>query len=437
MIDTDPLEIAECSDPQSGFMQKLCQFSVPQDTIPANSSLIATSDITGAVLVGTSYEGEHKVLVLRAFGDLLPASSENATSAANSLQDCDHCEIHLASPCFWVSWSPDGALAGVAGVDGDVLVFSAQDLLERRITQPVRQLHHSGIRQIEWGRGSSILYIIDQSRKLCLHNLASGRAGGAIELHADITAIAARESFVVYGQGIADTPNLVVCKCDEQMSTLVTHSVSVPDSWPCIIDSIAFISPTTLVIELIAVDESSPDYNGVSPSEEVFFSVVVLDDASHPTSVTHDMLAPERFHNGFQAIGSEKEGGVPKGSRSRMDGPFMTAGAFPGSFPAAVACSSLLSELHFLHLFYAPVEEDENELQWQAVVNAIDAMQLNLPAAEQSGVQIPNYVIGTAPFCNKKGVTVHHKLDGIDPAEVCISLTRLITLLALGYMLIA
>lgn len=416
MLETDPLEIAECSEPNSGFMQKLCQFSVPQDTIPANSSLISASSLTGAVLVGTSFEQQHRVLVVPKFIDLLPATSHLAASAVTPLQDHDHCQIFLTSPCFWVSWSPDGALAAVAVVSGDVLVFSAQDLLVQRTMQPVFQFHQANIRQIEWSSCSSSLYVIDSSRRLSVRSLGAG-ASNAVELQTDATAIATEGDLVVYGQGISRKPTLCICKYDGQMRTLLTHSVSVPENWSCIIDSIAFIGPTALVLELLAVNENGGQEG--SPSDEVFFSVIVLDDASQPTAVTHDMLSPERFHNKFQPIASQHAGGAPKGSRSPLSGPFMTAAAFPSSFPAAVACSSLLNELHFLHLFLKPIEDDESQLEWQVVLNAIDAMQLNLPGAEQSGTHVPNYVIGTAPFSSKRGVTVHHTLDGIPPAEVC------------------
>lgn len=418
MLETDPLEIAECTEPSSGFIQKLCQFSVPQDTIPANSSLIAASSLTGAVLVGSSYEQQHNVLVIPKFSDLVPASSHQALPAPTSLQDCACSKIVLQSPCFWVSWSPDGALAAVAVVSGEVLVFSASDIVVHRTMQPIFHFRHASIRQISWSSCSSSLYIIDSSHKLSVRSLGAGGASDAVHLQSGATAIATEGDLVVYGHGVSQKPELCICKHDGQMRTIFTHTVSVPEDLHCIVDSIAFIGPSALVLELLAVDEFDPQGSTASPSDEVFFSVIVLDDASQPTAVTHDMLAPERFHDKFQPIPSQCTGGPYKGSRTPLAGPFMTAAAFPASFPAAVACCALLHELHFLHLFFTPVEGDESQLEWQVVLNAIDALQLNLPAADQSGTQVANYVIGTAPFSSKAGVTVHHALDGIPPAEV-------------------
>ena len=182
------MEIAECTEPGSGFMQKLCQFSVPQDTIPANSSLIAASSLTGAVLVGTSHEQQHRVLVLPKFADLVPTSSHLAPSASTRLQDHDHSQIILASPCFWVSWSPDSALAAVAVVSGDVLVYSAADLLVHGTMQPICSFHQESIRQITWSSCSSSLYVVDSSRRLSVRSLGAGGASDAVELQTEATA---------------------------------------------------------------------------------------------------------------------------------------------------------------------------------------------------------------------------------------------------------
>lgn len=155
------------------------------------------------------------------------------------------------------------------------------------------------------------------------------------------------------------------------------------------------------------------------PSEEVFFKLIELDSATAPTAVTRDALAPERFHNQYTPIPGDTVAAPPKSRRSPSSGPFLSAAAFPGPFPAAVVASSLLQELHFVHLARRLDDGDSGaEPQWWAISNSMDELQVQLPGAQQDGQLVPNYVVGAAAFTCAPGRSTLHPTDGIEPAEV-------------------
>lgn len=158
------------------------------------------------------------------------------------------------------------------------------------------------------------------------------------------------------------------------------------------------------------------------PSEEVFFKLIELDSATAPTAVTRDALAPERFHNQYAPIPGNSAAAPPKCRRSPSSGPFLSAAAFPGPFPAAVVASSLLQELHFVHLARRLDDGEDGDSgagpQWWAISNSMDELQVQLPGAQQDGQLVPNYVVGAAAFTCAPGRSTLHPTDGIEPAEV-------------------
>lgn len=155
------------------------------------------------------------------------------------------------------------------------------------------------------------------------------------------------------------------------------------------------------------------------PSEEVFFRLIELDSADAPAAVRRDSLAPERFHNQYAPIPAATEAAPPKSHRRPGTGPFLSTAVFPPEFPVAVAASSLLQELHFVHLMRRVDEDDaDSGMQWWAISNSMDELQVQLPGARQDGQLVPNYVVGAAAFACRPGVSVLHPTDGIEPAEV-------------------
>lgn len=156
------------------------------------------------------------------------------------------------------------------------------------------------------------------------------------------------------------------------------------------------------------------------PSEEVFFKLIELDSPTTPTAIIRDALAPERFHDQFAPIPADTAGAPPKSCRRPSTGPFLSAAAFPAPFAAAVVASSLLQELHFVHLARR-VDDDGDAAagaQWFAISNSMDELQVQLPGAQQDGQLVANYVVGAAAFTCAPRRSSLHPTDGIDPAEV-------------------
>jgi hypothetical protein len=417
-MEDDFNEIEECAEAGNGFMCKLCEFTVPQYSISPSASILAASNVTGMVLVGSSSQHQHRVLVLRSFPDVLP---DQPCASDAPLEAHDHVVIPLSSPCSWVSWSQDGALAAVACERGHVLVFSAELLLQGDV-QPVFQTECMNLKQVAWNGQYNGFFLLEYAQgTLSSVLLQADSQPKVLDVGDGITSVAVQGDVVVLGHTLQEEPEIRICRDDQEkgLITSFTYPVSVPSDGSFCIDSMAFISPITLVIQVLAAESLADDEaGGLPPPDEIFFAVLELDAAVNPRSVVNYMLGPERFHDNYHTIEPDEAGGPCKTHREPGMGPFMSAAAFQAPFSAAVICSSLLSELHFMHLFLRRPDDGEDELQWQVISNAVDALQLQLPGAYQSGQQVPNYVIGAAPYCCKFGVDVLHPSDGIAPAEV-------------------
>lgn len=232
----------ECSEAENGFMAKLCEYSVPQDIIPPNASLLAVSASTGLVAVASSFKGQHSIILLKGFAAAMPGGVKPGSTP---LADVDHIRASLPAACFWVGWSHDESMVAAACVSGDIVVFGAQQTAMGNI-QPLSHFHFPNPRQIAWAGDSRMLYLINRSHELSVHSLAHAQA--ATQLQANVTAVAVHGSFVAVANGC----NLMIYRqTDSNLQMLLHHPISIPvDDGPAIIDGMAYISADTLILEV-------------------------------------------------------------------------------------------------------------------------------------------------------------------------------------------
>lgn len=235
-------EIQECTVAENGFMSKLCQHTVPQDTVPPNASLLAASASSGMLAIAQSEQPKKSAIVVKNFADVIPKGVSAVTLALGQL---DSTELELPSACFWLGWSPDDSLLAIACVSGDIQIHGAVHLGEGK-TAPISQFQFPNLKQLAWAGNSKQLFIVTQSHDLLSLPLAVGSAPKMQK--SGVTAVATRGSLVAVAEA---TALWVYQHTDTALEAGMHRSISVPaDDSPVIVDGVAFISDDTIILEV-------------------------------------------------------------------------------------------------------------------------------------------------------------------------------------------
>ena len=407
-------------DTEEGFTKQLCTGRLLQDSLAPNCSLLAASQATGMLLVGASDAEQNAVLVFTNASALITTlTNSEGREGACELRQHASLMLPLPAPCQALHWSHDSALAAVLTVQGDIFIYAAQQLAARSAEYTVH-LRCRPVRQVAWSPLPGRLLVL--TANLQLHSADVTTSAPALQLlRQDVCAVACTHHLVAMATVSDAQPAVTIAMLPSPAKVTELFTEPLPyelEDAAALIDSLAFIAPDTLVLNVLSVSVSSPD---VAANEDNEMALLELDDAEHPSCVTYAAQSELRFHALAEQVRKPGSDDAYLQERAPTQGPYMHAAVFAAPFCAAIIASGERGEDHIVHLVRNTSDSDVDS-HWQEVANPLDALKFKVPnteGASEDELYVPNFVAGATAVVTHAGEVVHHpSSEGPEPAQV-------------------